>query len=139
VAYYESERQGMKANIKDVRRVYELHEQGNTAYAIAKLTGLNEDRVMRWIRNPKKFSPYIDETAMMRALEGERRVYDNMSMFEKEEFWRRAYAKSIRSFEESFHDPDSFNKNVWQIETADKMGMKQMSFATYCQRSKQSA
>lgn len=50
---------------------------------------VTEDEVLRWLRKPEKFSPFIDEIAMERAMEWEWRVYDNLSADEKIELYKR--------------------------------------------------
>jgi predicted transcriptional regulator len=71
-------------------RAYELREEFGCTYAeIARRVDIDSDTVRRWITNPTKFDPYYDEVALMRALEGERKVYDRLTYWEEYEFYRR--------------------------------------------------
>jgi predicted transcriptional regulator len=75
-----------------VERAYLLAERGLRPSIIGTQLGVSRDAVSKWLRHPETFSPFLDEIAIERALHGERQVYDNLSRFERREFWSRVRA-----------------------------------------------
>jgi hypothetical protein len=78
--------------IEDVREAYLLAEQGLGPADIERVT---DGRIQRrvawtWLRYPERFSPFLDEIALERALHGEREVYANLSSYERQVFWERS-------------------------------------------------
>ena len=69
-------------DIQKVRQVYDLFESGLTRRQISEVVGLNKDTVGRYIANPGKYDPYLDEVAIVRVLDGDAEVYDNLTIFE---------------------------------------------------------
>ena len=86
----------MQHGIETIKKVYELKAQGVSTYRLEKITGASRDTINRWIREPEKFSPYLDEVALERAIAGDRKVYENLSHAERREFWARV-AKKYRA------------------------------------------
>lgn len=74
---------------KVVQQVYLLREKQQSLRSIAKDVGINVNTVKRWLNNPAKYSPFYDEVALKRALQGDKSVFENLSLWEKREFWRR--------------------------------------------------
>ena len=64
--------------------VYEAAREGLNPFAASKRAGVSDDAARRWLKNPTKYDPYIDEIAVMRALEGERSVWDALTVWERE-------------------------------------------------------
>lgn len=71
-------------------QAYELrHRDGLSYAAIGRKVDIDAETVRRWLNNPARFDPVHDEVALKRAIEGERRVYDNLTLWERDEFWSR--------------------------------------------------
>jgi Lhr-like helicase len=77
-------------DINKVREVYELKEAGHYIPTIARKALVPERVARRWIDNPSIYSPYFDEIALDRALNGDKSAFDQLSLFEVDEFWKRA-------------------------------------------------
>lgn len=92
-----------------IRECYELHEQGLSSYQISKLVQRPDKTIYGWLRNPEKFSPYIDEVAVDRALRGERSVFKNLSLYELKEFYERAGKISQEENERKGFGPTATN------------------------------
>lgn len=54
-----------------------------------ELSQVTRTCAFRWLGNPSKYDPWIDEIAVGRALEGDRKVYDNLTVWEKRVFFNR--------------------------------------------------
>lgn len=78
-----------------VREVYEIAEQEpELSYAkVAERAGTTANKAYRWLTQPERFSPWIDETAIQRALDGDRAVFKNLSVYELTEFWYRTIGR----------------------------------------------
>jgi hypothetical protein len=126
----------MTSKIEEVRYAYELAAMGLSGYAIAKITGQNERKVYRWLNQPETFSPYIDEVAIHRALEGEREVYRNLSTFEARVFWERAARKSDASSRQAAEDPDTEARNPWAANMSELLGWDNKQFRALCSKAK---
>lgn len=55
---------------------------------VGELAGVSGDTAKRWLCAPEKYDPYIDDVAVTRALEGDRDVYRNLTVWERNEFYR---------------------------------------------------
>lgn len=79
-----------KENHEKCREVYRLREQeGKGSTTISREVGISEATVKRWLSNPTYFDPHLDEVALHRAMEGDRKVYLNLTYWERPEFFRR--------------------------------------------------
>jgi hypothetical protein len=69
-------------------RVYELREEGLGAVRISKqVSGVSVATISRWLADPARFHPYIDEICVERALEGDRGAYDALTVWERPLFY----------------------------------------------------
>jgi hypothetical protein len=80
---------GTTPNIEKVREVYLLREEGASTAEITNKVGISRASFWRWIGKPAKYDPWLDEIAIVRALGGDVKVYDNLTVFEHQEFTRR--------------------------------------------------
>jgi hypothetical protein len=126
----------MTSKIEEVRHVYELAAMGLSAYAIAKITPHRNETVTKWLKDPGKWSPYLDEIAMSRALSGDRKVFQNLSLMEAQEFWQRAARKSHESHLWAVKDKDTASQNPWAEEMADLLGWDNKIFRATCAKAK---
>jgi hypothetical protein len=70
--------------------VYELSELDSLShYQIAKATGVHTNTVKRWLGNPAKYDPFLDDIALDRAFAGERSVYEALTIWEQQELVAR--------------------------------------------------
>lgn len=76
-----------EGTIDVVKQVYQLKEDGLNHTQIAKKTGCSLVQVRRWLADPDKYSPYIDDVAVERALGGDRKVFEALTDFERGAFW----------------------------------------------------
>ena len=83
-------------DIETVKRVYELIELGYTQEEAALVVGKTRDQIKNWINKPELWSPFLDEIALERALNGDKAVYDRLSNYERAEFWKRDRALAER-------------------------------------------
>lgn len=121
--------------VEVIRESYELDSIGVPAYRIAQIVGSTRGTVVKWLKHPEKFSPYIDEVAMERALNGDRLVFENLSLVERREFWQRAATLSEKSFKENLSDPDTGrDRNPWAAAIAADLGLNLMNFNRNCAR-----
>lgn len=78
---------------RDVKAVYDAHEQGASLRAAARAGNTRPNSAKLWLAHPEKFDPYLDETAIVRALEGEKEVFRNLTVWERMETFLRLRAK----------------------------------------------
>lgn len=76
-------------NQEIVQKVYEMKEKGFNNSQISLDLGPTREQVRRWTNHPEKFSPWVDDVAVDRALEGDRQVFLALTELEKTEFWAR--------------------------------------------------
>lgn len=120
-------------DVEVIRNVYDLAEKGLSGYRISKITGLSSDTVAKWLKYPNKFSPHLDEVALERALNGDRRVFDSLSNYERRVFWQRAGDLSWRSYIETKTDKDQgYERNPWVNELAARLGYEENAFSAMC-------
>jgi hypothetical protein len=83
-----------------VLEVFELKERYPTMSnrAIAKKVGVGDWTVGKWLSNPF-YSPYVDDVAVMRALEGERDVFQNLLYWERVQFYRALAATRAKMYQ----------------------------------------
>lgn len=105
----------------------EHHEQCLQVYELAALRpelsqkklgrklGLNPASVSYWLRH-ERFSPYIDEIALERALEGNRSAYDGLTLWERDLFWDRLQAQRMSMGHKAWMD--------WVHVFAGRLGME---------------
>lgn len=87
-----------------MQRVYDLREQGVSVPRIAALVGRPENTVYAWIYHPERYDPYIDQVAVERALSGDRKVFDNLTLYEADEFYDRLEARmAIEPYDRRLH------------------------------------
>lgn len=72
-----------------IRNAYEMRERGFTNRAIAQVISVSPAQVGQWTAHPEKFSPFVDEIALERAMEGDRGAYESFSYKEQEIFWEK--------------------------------------------------
>ncbi len=68
---------------EQVLLAFALRQAGATYRQIAKSCGVGTQTAYVWLNNPNKYEPYIDEVAVMRAREGDQKVIDNLSVWER--------------------------------------------------------
>lgn len=72
------------------KEVYDLSADGfGTINQIADEVGVKWDTVQRWLSQPAKYDPYIDEVAVRRAIDGDGAVYAALTIWERDEFFLR--------------------------------------------------
>jgi hypothetical protein len=106
-----------------IRQAYELHEQGKTPTEISRVIDVSKSQVRVWIQNPQRFSPYIDEIAVKRALDGDRKVYENLSRVEQEEFLRRSRVISQQDLKENHYNEDTGAGFSWISQLESMLGV----------------
>lgn len=84
--------------------VYALHEKGNNTNRCALGAGTSADTATRWLRNPARYHPYIDEVAVRRALNGERSVWEALTVWEFEVLYRRLNEMRRTMFDFEWND-----------------------------------
>jgi len=80
----------MLPDIELVAKAYALRNEGMYPGAIGEELGVSRSTVRHWLDNPSRFSPVIDEVAINRALEGDRKVFKNLTAFESKIFWEKS-------------------------------------------------
>lgn len=84
--------------------VYDMREQGARPAEIAAAVGRSEKRVRYWLHNPQRYDPYFDEIALERVMNGDRSVYENLTVFEMDEFYNRLEARvQAEPFDSKLH------------------------------------
>lgn len=87
--------------------VYDMREQGYLVREIADAVGRRERTIWFWLSNPHRYDPYFDEVALERAMNGERKVYDRLTVFEMEEFYNRLEARmQVEPYDNKIHHPE---------------------------------
>lgn len=98
---------------------------------IAEKLDVNDKTVSYWLRNPRRFYPYIDETALQRALEGNKKCFDALTIWERDLFWdglqkkrmsmgRKAWMEWVQNFagllgfKEGGQIGDALHKRYWR-------------------------
>ena len=77
-------------DIKKCEMAYRLADGGGwSIQAIASELNMPYGTVRNWLKYPDRYSPYLDEVALERA-QFDRSVYDNLSNYEVNVFWKRA-------------------------------------------------
>lgn len=99
----------MKATRELVQQVYDVYEETKDYRKTARLLDLNEKTVREWVKNPAQFDPYLDYIAIERALLGERKVYQALTRWEKDE----VYAK-IQEILDAYH-PQEDSERMGEI------------------------
>jgi hypothetical protein len=72
-----------------MKQAYDLAERGLSFNEIGRRLDISRNTISNWLRDPARYSPYIDEVAMERCLQGDRKVFENLSMWELREFYER--------------------------------------------------
>lgn len=75
-----------------IARCYEIHERHPemSISQVASRAQVPYQSCHRYLSDPGRYDPYLDEVALVRALEGDRAVFSALTVFEKREFWVRA-------------------------------------------------
>ena len=90
-----------------MRRVFDLRDEGVSQRRIAIATGRARGSVATWLANSEQFDPHIDDIAVERALRGDRVVFGNLTMFERQAFLDQLVARLRREPRDTFHHNQS--------------------------------
>lgn len=83
-------------NHKICIEVYELYATGLGCVRIHREVGVvSLATVSAWLHRPERYHPFIDEVAIMRALEGDRHVFDALTIWERDVFYDALQAKRM--------------------------------------------
>lgn len=95
----------MNSGERDLCRIaYDMKELGATTTDIARAVGLDWRKCNRWLKNPSKYDPYLDEIAITRALEAERSVWDALTVWELDEVYAALQRRKNRMWPEDWLD-----------------------------------
>lgn len=83
-----------RADREQVMLVFDMAAEGFTQQQIIDQARVGKHSVWKWLKNPAKYAGHLDEVALERALDGDRSAYENLSLFEREEFMKRALDRS---------------------------------------------
>jgi predicted transcriptional regulator len=83
--------------------VYYLSERGMSNRDIAKKLGFSRQAVTKWVKNPQHHSPFIDDIAIDRAINGDVEVYNNLSRWEYIEFWKEVRRLAQAELDSGFY------------------------------------
>jgi hypothetical protein len=78
-----------KITREEMVRVFDMLWEGYSYAAIGRAVGVHDSSAWDYCNHPEKWDPYIDEIAVSRALNGDRDVYDALTIWEEAEFVRR--------------------------------------------------
>jgi hypothetical protein len=114
-----------------VLAAYELREEGYSNAVIGRTLGVDRRVVGHWFNEPEKFDPYFDEVALERALAGERKVFDALTIYEADEFYRRVEERFEREpYDNKIHYPEyegtgaaGTRKTYWMHDLERSLGM----------------
>jgi hypothetical protein len=69
-------------------KVYDMHElDGSLSMrSMARAAGVAISTVKNWLMEPSRYDPYLDEVALTRALAGDKGAFDNLTVWESEQF-----------------------------------------------------
>ena len=79
--------------------LYELIAEGKTLGEARELVDVSHSVASRWVNNPSKYDPYLDEIAITRALAGEKNVYESLTVWERRAFLQHLIAEREALFD----------------------------------------
>jgi len=124
------------ASIPLLTEVYELKESGMNNSQVAKATGTTREQVRRWWSFPEKYSPYLDEIAIERAINGDRKVFEALTDFERHEFWmrfiKRANSVDLELVKQDNNGGNWTNPYLTMMQSALGMSGKALTSAMHC-------
>jgi hypothetical protein len=90
-------------HVEDIKRVYLLAEEfpEMSKKEISRRTGVTRSRIIVWLRDPARYSPWVDEVAIERALLGDQGVIAHLSLLEQQEFRARLAAMSPEDLQQT--------------------------------------
>lgn len=89
---------------EQMRRIYDLRAAGYTASMISATVGRPVGTINWYLSRPDRFDPYLDEVALKRALAGERKVFEHLTVFELDEFYRRIERRlEVEPYDDKIH------------------------------------
>lgn len=118
-----------------VMAAYEMREQGALVQDIANALGENRKTVNTWLAHPERYDPFIDEVALERSMAGDEKVYFHLTIYEREEFFKRVVARMEKDpYDPKIHrTPGTYNVGTripyWGHELADSLHIHRDQFA----------
>lgn len=130
-----------------VQEIHELEQDGKTRGQIVKELGVSYNSLRRHLgvrnneesraRAMEKYDPYIDEIAVEKALRGERRAWDRLTYYERQEVRAALLRRSER--EPYSQDHRSGVEAYWLGEWARSVGESIKTIRTWLHRAQQEA
>lgn len=122
---------GRLLDIELLTTVYNLAAEELTGTEIAKIVGVPRNKIYKWLNDPDSYSPFVDEVAIVRALDGEREVYENLTRHERSVFFERS--AEILHLQHLFMGDAEI---TWSVNLARDLGLKRKTLATHHERAR---
>jgi hypothetical protein len=129
-----------------VLEAHELEREGLSRTAIGRKLGVANDTVIRWlgrVNNPEsraqaiaKWDPYIDEVAVRRAVKGDQKVWENLTVFEREEV-RKALLVRLEREPLGPEHISGERETFWLTEWSESVGMRRDGARAFLRRAPQ--